>query len=100
VSRKITQHETEMHAWRVKIHGSRRWSTSAASERKVFFFEKKKQKTFACLAAASQERLSPGVKVFWFFFSKKNCFLHLEGYRLFAETRYARHQGVSASRAA
>jgi hypothetical protein len=40
---------------------------------KVFFFEKKKQKTFirsGCgLSGQAQPRL---VKVFWFFFSKKN----------------------------
>jgi hypothetical protein len=43
--------------------------------RKDFFFEKKKQKTFVpCDPRQSQrERKSP--KVFWFFFSKKNCFL-------------------------
>jgi len=46
------------------------------SESKDFFFEKKKQKTFDCfgcgLSGYSEPRL---VKVFWFFFSKKNCFL-------------------------
>jgi hypothetical protein len=56
------------------------WKPEFESERKIFFFEKKKQKTFACLAAASPERLVPGSKAFWFFFSKKNCFLHLEGF--------------------
>jgi hypothetical protein len=30
-----------------------------AGNLKDFFFEKKKQKTFACLASASPERLSP-----------------------------------------
>jgi hypothetical protein len=49
------------------------------------FFEKKKQKTFVCLAAASPERLGPGSKVFWFFFSKKNCFLHFEGFSAIRE---------------
>jgi hypothetical protein len=43
--------------------------------RKDFFFEKKKQKTFEYFSFGV-----PGyseaqfVKVFWFFFSKKNCF--------------------------
>jgi hypothetical protein len=45
-------------------------------EGKDLFFEKKKQKTFAHLASVfpgeSEFRI---VKVFWFFFSKKNCFL-------------------------
>jgi len=49
---------------------------SASEEGKVFFFEKKKQKTFGCfgfgLSGWAQPRLA---KVFWFFFSKKNCFL-------------------------
>jgi hypothetical protein len=47
---------------------------------KHFFFEKKKQKTFV-LSPLPQIR-DPGddtsevkLKVFWFFFSKKNCFL-------------------------
>jgi hypothetical protein len=45
--------------------------------RKYFFFEKKKQKTFAYLvnAAASSSVRAKRIKVFWFFFSKKNCFL-------------------------
>jgi len=46
------------------------------SESKVSVFEKKKQKNFfSCgfgLSGKAQPRL---VKVFWFFFSKKNCFL-------------------------
>jgi hypothetical protein len=42
-------------------------------QRKNFFFEKKKQKTFAngADAGGSHRKL---VKVFWFFFSKKNTF--------------------------
>ena len=39
------------------------------SEGKAFFFEKKKQKTFV---SASRTKL---IKVFCFFFSKKNCLL-------------------------
>jgi hypothetical protein len=45
---------------------------------KDFFFEKKKQKTFDYygfgLSGSAQPRFA---KVFWFFFSKKNRFLHL-----------------------
>jgi hypothetical protein len=42
--------------------------------KKVFFFEKKKQKTFAgCRGLAAKVRQE--LKVFWFFFSKKNVFL-------------------------
>jgi hypothetical protein len=40
-----------------------------------FFFEKKKQKTFALLRARCDCRARKRSKVFWFFFSKKNCFL-------------------------
>jgi len=47
----------------------------AGRQGRTFFFEKKKQKTFTRLAAASPEKLGQGSKVFWFFFSKKNCFL-------------------------
>jgi hypothetical protein len=49
--------------------------------RKYFFFEKKKQKTFTLDAIPDASAMAPdlgageGVKVFWFFFSKKNCFL-------------------------
>jgi hypothetical protein len=42
--------------------------------RKYFFFEKKKQKTFARCALPPQYG-SKQTEVFWFFFSKKNCFL-------------------------
>jgi hypothetical protein len=42
----------------------------------MFFFEKKNQKTFACSVGAaltvSDHGEGVGVKVFWFFFSKKN----------------------------
>ncbi len=41
-------------------------------ERKHFFFEKKKQKTFESLSRASPADVRQCVKVFWFFFSKKN----------------------------
>jgi hypothetical protein len=40
-------------------------------ERKRFFFEKKKQKTSVHWSLAQ----APRIKVFWFFFSKKNRFL-------------------------
>jgi hypothetical protein len=45
--------------------------------RKFFFFEKKKQKTFVHLADAVDTRSADTklIKVFWFFFSKKNCSL-------------------------
>ena len=42
---------------------------------KAFFFEKKKQKTFDSAVADSLKTRRQGVKVFWFFFSKNNCFL-------------------------
>jgi hypothetical protein len=46
-------------------------------ERKRFFFEKKKQKTFVHLGPVCRRlRVSTGpkvIKVFWFFFSKKNA---------------------------
>jgi hypothetical protein len=48
---------------------------------KHFFFGKKKQKTFVSAAHLRGGREYPsgverGAKVFWFFFSKKKCFLH------------------------
>ena len=43
--------------------------------RKVFFFEKKKQKTFTIWGRACGSAEPKRVKVFWFFFSKKNCLL-------------------------
>jgi hypothetical protein len=43
-------------------------------EGKAFFLEKKNQKTFALLSRSRRQR-TPREKVFWFFFSKKNCFL-------------------------
>jgi len=39
---------------------------------KVFFFEKKKQKTFIHLIRRIRTNYSLLIKVFWFFFSKKN----------------------------
>jgi hypothetical protein len=36
---------------------------------------KKKQKNFDTLDPARGSGTGSGVKVFWFFFSKKNCFL-------------------------
>jgi hypothetical protein len=54
---------------------------------KVFFFEKKKQKTlgyFGCgLSGYHEPRL---VKVFWFFFSKKNFFLRFSNENSFAQS--------------
>jgi hypothetical protein len=48
-------------------------------ERKQFFFGKKNQKTFSLMArrrsAFHDFSEAIGAKVFWFFFSKKNCFL-------------------------
>jgi hypothetical protein len=41
-------------------------------ESKDFFFEKKKQKTFQSLSRAYPTDVRQCVKVFWFFFSKKN----------------------------
>jgi hypothetical protein len=45
----------------------------------MFFFEKKNQKTFDRSgtggAGVSDRREGGGIKVFWFFFSKKNFFL-------------------------
>jgi len=43
--------------------------------RKQFFFEKKNQKTFIYLCVRWTHRALQATKVFWFFFSKKNCFL-------------------------
>ena len=43
---------------------------------KVFFFEKKKQKTFdSAVADLSGKRATAESKVFWSFFSKKDCLL-------------------------
>jgi hypothetical protein len=42
---------------------------------KVFFSEEKKQKTFRSLSRFSPAAYAKETKVFWFFFSKKNCFL-------------------------
>jgi hypothetical protein len=50
--------------------GAREYEDSGKEEvRKQFFFEKKNQKTFTHGTHGQQ------TKVFWFFFSKKNCFL-------------------------
>jgi hypothetical protein len=45
--------------------------------RKIFFSEEKKQKTFTSLSQTFPQRRIKNVKVFWFFFSKKNCLLIL-----------------------
>ncbi len=49
----------------------------------MFFFEKKNQKTFVrsctCAAGVPGRAEGEGVKVFWFFFSKKNIFLPYPG---------------------
>jgi hypothetical protein len=56
-----------------------RFFCRSSEGRKYFFFEKKKQKTFICFgplpAAWMARRWQQRTKVFWFFFSKKNCFL-------------------------
>ncbi len=48
---------------------------SGVRESKVFFFKKKKQKTFNYAVAPRFGSRRQGAKVFWFFFSKKNCLL-------------------------
>ncbi len=45
------------------------------SESKAFFFERKKQKALVAAVAESPESGAKETKVFWFFFSKKNCLL-------------------------
>jgi hypothetical protein len=45
--------------------------------RKAFFSEEKKQKTFASLSRTDPAAYAKDAKVFWFFFSKKNCFSSL-----------------------
>jgi hypothetical protein len=44
--------------------------------RKVFFSEEKKQKTFIFWRCALRQGTLQEIKVFWFFFSKKNFFLN------------------------
>jgi hypothetical protein len=58
--------------------------------RKQFFFEKKNQKTLICFGRQLYLPWSPvaagnGAKVFWFFFSKKNCFLAGPPYQILHE---------------
>jgi hypothetical protein len=43
-------------------------------EEDFFFSEEKKQKTFTSLSRFSPARVNQDIKVFWFFFSKKNFF--------------------------
>jgi hypothetical protein len=50
-------------------------SLEVRQQRKSFFFEKKKQKTFDFSVRRPGQRGAQQPKVFWFFFSKKNCFL-------------------------
>jgi hypothetical protein len=51
-------------------------ATVEAEARKDFFSEEKKQKTFIRWSGPlSGESRDSGMKVFWFFFSKKNFFL-------------------------
>jgi len=45
------------------------------SRKKAFFSEEKKQKTFMALSRLYAAKDANDIKVFWFFFSKKNCFL-------------------------
>jgi hypothetical protein len=48
----------------------------ASQGRKACFFEKKQQKTFDHFGFGLSGLAQPSfAKVFWFFFSKKNCFL-------------------------
>jgi hypothetical protein len=55
--------------------------------RKQFFFEKKNQKTFSRFGARCRSgRVNQRAKVFWFFFSKKNCFLAVPALRVRAAT--------------
>jgi iron complex outermembrane receptor protein len=56
-------------------------------EASLFFSEEKKQKTFGPLSRAYPAEVRQGAKVFWFFFSKKNCFLLLLS--LHASTAFA-----------
>jgi hypothetical protein len=42
---------------------------------KAFFSEEKKQKTFTSWSGFFPAAYAMVIKVFWFFFSKKNCFL-------------------------
>jgi len=51
--------------------------TKQVQQESVFFFEKKKQKTFIPWLCRLSPAPSEGIKVFWFFFSKKNYFLPL-----------------------
>jgi len=46
----------------------------AEKKEKAFFFEKKKQKTFMSSDRFWRKVRDSDPKVFWFFFSKKNCF--------------------------
>jgi hypothetical protein len=48
-------------------------------ESKQFFFAKKNQETFIHLAFALPHLAHQRAKVFWFFFTKKNCFLPVLG---------------------
>jgi hypothetical protein len=61
--------------------------SSIKEGRKDFFFEKKKQKTFGHWAEPYDWRARKHAKVFWFFFSKKNCFLPF----LTTASPYAQH---------
>jgi len=45
--------------------------------RNFFFSEEKKQKTFIFFGCVLRQHTLKETKVFWFFFSKKNCFLSL-----------------------
>jgi len=48
------------------------------SGKKSFFSEEKKQKTFSSLLRLFPAAHAIITKVFWFFFSRKNCFLYEE----------------------
>jgi hypothetical protein len=66
----------------------------------AFFSEEKKQKTFMSLSRFYPEACSQEAKVFWFFFSKKNCFSSAGPQQvLLRETWYKPIVGVMPHRA-
>jgi hypothetical protein len=73
----------------VKIGGGFLWLTRAVAMNelrlsslgsKAFFSEEKKQKTSMSLSRISPEAYSTRTKVFWLFFSKKNCLPVVDGF--------------------
>jgi len=51
------------------------WASWTSLRKEVFFSEEKKQKTFTSWSGFSPAAHAITTKVFWFFFSKKNCLL-------------------------